>query len=478
MVDQRKQAAIYCRISSDRVGAGLGVERQERECRELAQTLGWDVVEVYVDNDVSAFNRRGKDVDWRRLLKDLKTGLYDAVLAWHVDRMYRRPRDLDALIEVIEQRKIPVRTVTSGLLDLSNPAGVAMAKVSAVFAEYESAQKGERQRSKHRELALAGKGTGGGTRPFGYEDDRVTVRESEAMLIREATRRILDNGQSLSGLVKEWNEQGISTVTGTRWNTVVMRRLMVSARISGRREYHRVHDIGEITNNNAQWAGIISHEDSDRLRELLTDPARQTNFTDGARKYLLTGFLFCHCGQKMIARPQGDHQRSYICLSPELGSHTRMHAESVEVYTQEAVLDYIDEFVNLAHAIRPVGNDHMQESKLWAELQSYETRLTKLESDYYVHERLDERTFIRLSDELRFAIMNAKKGIDKIRGRTVISNLPTSSGHARVLWDQRGLEWRRLLISALVERVTVGPGVRGRNRFDPDRVSIVYRRPE
>ena len=53
-----RSAAIYVRISQDRGGAGLGVERQEHECRALAQRLGWTVVDVYCDNDLSAFSGR------------------------------------------------------------------------------------------------------------------------------------------------------------------------------------------------------------------------------------------------------------------------------------------------------------------------------------------------------------------------------------------------------------------------------------
>lgn len=33
-------AAIYCRISHDAEGQGLGVARQERSCRRLATNLG------------------------------------------------------------------------------------------------------------------------------------------------------------------------------------------------------------------------------------------------------------------------------------------------------------------------------------------------------------------------------------------------------------------------------------------------------
>jgi DNA invertase Pin-like site-specific DNA recombinase len=49
------RAAIYCRISQDRAGAGLGVTRQE-DCGAPCERRGWVVVEVYADNDVSAYS--------------------------------------------------------------------------------------------------------------------------------------------------------------------------------------------------------------------------------------------------------------------------------------------------------------------------------------------------------------------------------------------------------------------------------------
>ncbi|MEB0014852.1 recombinase family protein, partial [Glaciimonas sp. Cout2] len=54
--DRPNRAAIYVRISRDRVGAGLGVERQEDDCRVLAKQMGLEVVRVLVDNDISAYS--------------------------------------------------------------------------------------------------------------------------------------------------------------------------------------------------------------------------------------------------------------------------------------------------------------------------------------------------------------------------------------------------------------------------------------
>ena len=70
-------AGIYCRISQDRTGEGLGVERQEADCRQLAERLGWQVAGVYTDNDVSAFSKKPRKA-FLRLLDDLKNGTITA----------------------------------------------------------------------------------------------------------------------------------------------------------------------------------------------------------------------------------------------------------------------------------------------------------------------------------------------------------------------------------------------------------------
>lgn len=55
------RAATYTRISRDEEGLGLGVARQEQDCRALAERQGWQVVEpIYCDNDISASTRSRK----------------------------------------------------------------------------------------------------------------------------------------------------------------------------------------------------------------------------------------------------------------------------------------------------------------------------------------------------------------------------------------------------------------------------------
>jgi site-specific DNA recombinase len=77
------RAAIYCRISDDREGTALGVERQREDCLAIARAKGWTVVDEYIDNDVSAsrYSRKARR-RYLDLLDDIEAGKLDAVVIW------------------------------------------------------------------------------------------------------------------------------------------------------------------------------------------------------------------------------------------------------------------------------------------------------------------------------------------------------------------------------------------------------------
>ena len=120
-----RRAAIYCRISQDKTGAGLGVERQEQDCRELAAHLGWLVVEVFCDNDLSAYSGKRRP-RYHAMLDAIRDVLVDAVLAWHTNRLHRSPVELEEYISVRnEGREVPTHCVRAGTLDASDQLTMA-----------------------------------------------------------------------------------------------------------------------------------------------------------------------------------------------------------------------------------------------------------------------------------------------------------------------------------------------------------------
>lgn len=319
------RCAIYVRISEDREGEGLGVRRQELECRALAERLGWSVADVYVDNDVSAKDRRKRRKAYARLLADIEAGRIDGIIAWAPDRLHRQMRELVPFIDLVSAHGVAIQTVTGGQIDLSTAIGRMNAKTLGNIAEFESELKTERVRSKIAELVRDGKIHNGGVRPFGYtriyagegprrKIIRDEVNEDEAELIREAVKRAFA-GESLYSICGDWNDRGIKTSTGRAWSQQAMKLMLISGRVAGLKE-HRRQIVGR-----AAWPAIISREDHEALRARLMDPSRYKSARPYARRYWLSGLVFCSdCDLAMKIHKRADNAKLvYRCPPPKMG---------------------------------------------------------------------------------------------------------------------------------------------------------------
>jgi len=101
------RAAIYVRFSADPQGTALGVERQRADCEALCERRSWKVAEVYVDNDVSATSSKPRPA-YARLLEDIDAGVVDAVVVWDLDRLYRKPAELEDFM-LLAEKYSPIR---------------------------------------------------------------------------------------------------------------------------------------------------------------------------------------------------------------------------------------------------------------------------------------------------------------------------------------------------------------------------------
>lgn len=277
------KAAIYVRQSLDKSGQGAAVERQLAECLHLATSQGWDVGEVFTDNDASA--TRGVRKGWTKLLSDLEAGRFDVLVCWHTDRLYRRLRDLADLLEVAERRSIRIASVTASDMDLSTPTGRFMAGQMAGVARYEVEQKGARQIAANRSRAQ--KGVSLWTRrPFGFDRDghEVYIVETEAAEIRKAADALLD-GATLASVAREMNGRGVRTSLGNEWTVRTTKQVVLNPRVAGRVVYLG-EDMGQ------QGPAILDADTYDRLSALLRDPRRRAAPSTTV-KYLLSGLALC-----------------------------------------------------------------------------------------------------------------------------------------------------------------------------------------
>lgn len=281
-------AAVYTRISKDSYGDALGVARQEAACLELCERRGWTPT-VYCDNDRSAFDPRKVRPAYTAMLNAVKAGEITVIVAWHPDRLTRQTRELVPFIDLVNSRAVHVETVTAGLYDLGSASGRMQSRMLGAVAEYESEHKSERIRAKLAANAAAGKHHGG-ARPYGYNDDRVTVREDEAAVVREATDRVLA-GESLKSILRDLNARELWTATGRPWRDVTLRGVLARSRNAALRTYH-----GEIVGL-AAWDPILPADEFHSLVAALNAPGRRTNPGRGGRVHLLSGVAMCGvCG--------------------------------------------------------------------------------------------------------------------------------------------------------------------------------------
>lgn len=338
------RALIYRRISADPTGRAAGVGRQEADCRALADSLGWTIVEnvLTADNDVSAYSGKPRP-QYRKMLEELEAGRADAVLAWHPDRLYRRLADLEEFIDIVNRHRIAVRTVQAGEMDLSGPTGRAMARTAAVWAGHEVEHAIERMRSAKAEAAAKGLFRGG-PRPFGYEADGVTIRESEAREVRDAVRRLLA-GEAVNAIVSDWNARGVPTARGgSKWLHRTLKDLLVRARNAGKIERSVPGQRwGEIVGD-AVWPRLISDHQLTAARALLSDPdgASGGNYRNNGNdlRHLGSGLYLCGICQDPTTMKIGGSNGSkvrptgfYICRE---NVHCARSTNPVDTYVLEA----------------------------------------------------------------------------------------------------------------------------------------------
>lgn len=456
------RAAVYVRISRDD-GTALGVARQEEDCRALAGRLGWEVVEVFVDNDTSAYSGRPRP-GYLALIEAVKVGVFDALLVWHPDRLHRSPVELEAFIDVVDASGLRVEAVQAGHLDLSSPAGRMTARVVGAVARHESEHKSERIRRKMDQLAAEGL-PNGGMRAFGFEADGVTVRESEAVLLRQAAERVLA-GESLRSVVGWLDSVGSVTSTGRPWRQNILRRFLTGPRWAGLRQ-HRGEVVGE-----AVWPAILDRVTWERLRAVLLDPSRSG---PRGRRYLLSGIASCGlCGALLVARPAAGGAKALVCASGVGFSgcgKIRVRSGPLDEMVSAAVIEWLDtsEVGRLVDGAGVGG-----EAAIVAELAELEGRLGEL-AVLWADGGLDRRSWSVARERIERRVGELRGRLESARDVGVRGWVGRSGVLAEV-WPSLSVDQRRAVVSVAVERLVVHPAVRGRNFFDPDRVEIVWRR--
>ncbi|PPG91528.1 hypothetical protein C5C39_06765 [Rathayibacter sp. AY1F3] len=452
----QRPAAIYVRISKDRVGAGLGVERQETDCRKLAEREGYDVVTVFSDNDVSAYSGKRRP-GYEGLLAAMRSGAIEAVFAWHTDRVHRRPTELEPYIEASDQFNIPTFTVQAGPLRLDSPSGRMGARIHGAVASYEVEIGIERQKAAKLQAAQNGEWSGG-QRPFGWLKGSMIIDESEAVIVREMIDRFIA-GDSWRTIALDLNARKILTQHGKGWNALKVRNVAIRPRNVGIRDHNGTAQYA------AKWQPLIDQETWQRLQTAILVSQSHHKQRGPFRKFLLLGFAYCgRCGNRMNSfskqQRDGSFTPSYRCRAMDdekgrigCGKVSRIGG-AVEDLVKEAVLFRLDSD-HLGRLVAASSSESPKLRKLLEERQQQEARLKEILNLYGSGTlTYDEYRSAKTAASARLATLG--RNIDAMTAASVFVTVPSGTS-LRDTWDSADLQWRRQLLDLVVDRVWIDP---------------------
>ena len=461
------RAAIYCRISKDREGAGLGVQRQEQDCREVAQKLGWEVAYVLVDNDISAYSGKLRP-KYRELLEVMKSGAIKGVIAWHTDRLHRSPIELEEYIDVSEKQGVTTQTAKAGEIDLSTPSGRAVARTLGAWARYESEHKSDRITRKKLELAQTGAFSGGPV-PYGWKRVKgvPVIVEADAKEIRQAISATI-SGESIGSIVRDLNDRGILTRRGQKWTSTAVRNMLLRPTHAGLSAYR-----GEIVGKST-FPAIITEDQWRTVTAIVTNPDRRTQ-TDIRVKHLLAGILRCGtCGAPMqtSSRAKGgdpDSRFYYKCRTRGPG-HAFQTAGPVEDLITDMVIARLEAPGVIARLSGPQNQDRQHE------LQSSAVAL-RGRLDEAAHSFADGLITAKQMESITSRVKGKLEEVDRdLAAAARASVVPVSAaGNVRAWWESAGMERQRAVINALMTPTVATIGKSAPRVFDPERIHIEWK---
>lgn len=327
-------ALLYLRISVNRTSEHNSVQQQRDDCHALAQRLGYTRTLEFVDEAISAYQDRR-----RPAYQDLLRYLHHTpvtVIVWHIDRLYRRPDELEQLVDVLDTRPVRIESVQGGSFDLNTHEGRLFARQLVAFANYESAHKGARvaRAQQHRtQQGLLHRGS-----HYGYLSDG-NLHPKQGPTLRRIAEDYL-TGLSISAIAHELTNAEISPPAGGRqWNSTTIASILNSQRLHG---HNRLRE--------GTWERVITSNESKLIRAIQLTPRRDATRSSVT---LLGGIARCGiCGNRLISTKASRRQLTYRCRTyPTSCQSISIGQKSLNEYVQDIAITQLRE---PAHLMAPL----------------------------------------------------------------------------------------------------------------------------
>ena len=354
MDNERKIAGVYIRVSTeDQAREGFSLGEQQEKLLQLCKFKELEVYKVYKDAGISA-----KDMEHRpqfqEMLKDMKEGKLNYIVAYKLDRITRSVRDLEELISVLEQYNCFLLCDRDDV-NTSTANGRFFVRMLTVLSQLEIEIVSERTK-----FGLNGAIKSGhipGQRPFGYksaEDKRMVIDNSTRPYVEKIFDMYLE-GKSFGQIANYFKENSI--YPKKNWKDTTIQKIIDNKIYMG--DYEQYKRIGKQENlepivymnvvepiiSRAKW------EECQRQKE-----KNQRTYTRD-RVYTFFQRLKCpNCSRIMKCKGSGDTKRKYMYYTCE-HCHINFNEEHVEHLLRDFIYDLLEYDMAVKKFFLPVLED-------------------------------------------------------------------------------------------------------------------------
>jgi len=325
-VSSRNQAdADYSSLETQR-------ERLEAYCRSQEN---YTVYRVYEDGGYSADSLHRPALE--EMIRDIRAGRLNCVLAYKIDRLTRSVKDFHVLMDLFDRHAVKFVSVTQSL-DTQNPMGRLLRNVLLDFAQFEREMTADRTRDKMYQRAQKGLWNGGHA-PYGYtvESKRLVLHSQESERVRFMFRCFVDI-PSLSRLRDELHRRDWLARSGKRWSKTALDQILRNPTYCGLIRFNEERFKGE-------HEALIEEGLFTRVQSVRRD--RSHSSTKLKRPFLLKGLIRCaDCGSWMTPHyTQKRHKDGSVYRVPYYRCTKTMHFDNSVCRVKHINADQIENLV-------------------------------------------------------------------------------------------------------------------------------------
>ena len=240
------QVALYARVSTPTQQQEGTITSQLQSLHRYIRQQGWSLLPTheYIEEGVSGARLDRPALD--RLRDCAQRGEFDAVVVLSPDRLARNYAHQWLLIEEFEKLQVQWIFLQNPFGD--TPQGKLLTQMQGMMAEYERAQIHERTRRGRLEKARRGEFIPWAYRCYGYRylpkrhghRPQVTIEPTEAEVVRQLFRGLVEEQLSCLQLTKRLNAAGIPPLLGKRpvWHAASVRNILINRVYAGQARYN------------------------------------------------------------------------------------------------------------------------------------------------------------------------------------------------------------------------------------------------